>query len=115
MGEFLRATEQALDEAEHFREWTERVVRRGLGVRQAARDQFAPPAPVQKRPKSRGASVGAELLVGELDLDGLAGAFELDLLGYRLVKRAGARRLGCFHSPPFTSQTVATFQSHGCG
>jgi hypothetical protein len=70
---------------------------------------------VQKRPESRGASVRAELLVGELDLDGLAGVFELDLLGYRLVKRAGARRLGCFHSPPFTSQTVAPFQLNRYG
>jgi hypothetical protein len=59
--------------------------------------------------------VRTELLVGELDLDGLAGALELDLFGHRLVKRAVARRLDCFHSPPFTSQTAAQRPLHRYG
>ena len=35
----------------------------------------------------------AELLVGELDLDGLIGTFELNFRCHRLVSRACARRL----------------------
>ena len=38
----------------------------------------------------------AKLLVGELDLNGLIGAFELNSLRHRLVSRACARRLFVF-------------------
>jgi hypothetical protein len=55
------------------------------------------------------------LLVGELDLNGLAAAFEFNGAGHRLVNRACARRLRSFHSPPISSQSVALFQLHRYG
>jgi len=98
VGEFLRAAQQALDKTEHLRQRTQRVVGGRLRVRQATRDQFPPATLRQERPERRGARVRAELLIGELDLDRLARAFERDLFGHRLVKRASALRLVFFHS-----------------
>jgi hypothetical protein len=34
---------------------------------------------------------------------------------HRLVNRACARRLRCFHIPPINSRSVASFQLHGSG
>jgi hypothetical protein len=45
---------------------------------------------MQKRPKRCCPGVRAQLLVGELDLNGLIGAFELNSLAHRLVSRAFA-------------------------
>src|ERR1035437_10275804 len=113
--ELLGPTEQALHKAEHFGQRRERVVRGRLGVRQALRHQLAPAALVQERPKRRCPGVRAGLLGGAIDLGGLAGALELDLFGHSLVQRGGARRLDCFHSPPFTSQTAAPLPLHRYG
>src|SRR5829696_3342300 len=55
--------------------------------------QSNPPAAVQKRPKGCRPGVRAELLVGELDLNGLVGGLELNFGRHRLVSRACARRL----------------------
>src|SRR5436853_6627008 len=45
---------------------------------------------MQKRPNRCCPGVRAQLLVGELDLNGLIGAFELNSLAHRLVSRAFA-------------------------
>jgi hypothetical protein len=84
-------------------------------MRQAFLQQINPTAPVQKGPKRGGPSLRTELLVGELDLDGLIGSFELNLRCHRLVNRACARRLRCFHLPPIIPQSVALFQLHAYG
>ena len=115
VGEFLRAAEQALHKAEHFGERAQGVVRDRRRVRQATCDQFAPTAFVQERPERRRPRMRTELLVGELDLDGLARALELDLFGHRLVNRALALRLIRFHSPSISSHSVAPFQLHRYG
>ena len=115
MGELLRAAEQALHKAEHFRHRSQGVVRDRCRMRQTTGDQFAPTRLVQKRPERRRPRVRAELLVGKLDLDGLATAFELDLFGHRLVNRALALRLIRFHSPSISSHSVAPFQLHRYG
>jgi len=69
------------------------IVRFGQRMRQAFFQQGNPPAPVQKGPKSCRPGVRAELLVSELDLNGLIGAFELNFRCHRLVSWACARRL----------------------
>ena len=115
MSQLLRAAEQALHKAEHFRDRAQRVARDRRGVRQTTCDQFAPTGFVQERPERRRPRVRAELLVGELDFDRLAPAFELDLLGHRLVNRALALRLIRFHSPSISSHSVAPFQLHRYG
>ena len=88
----------------------ERVVGGRLRVWQTTGDQLAPAALLQERPKRRAAGMRAELLVGELDLDGLTRALESDRASHRWVNRAGARRLVRFHSPPGSPPTVALFQ-----
>ena len=115
MGEFLRAEQQALDETEHLGVRAERVVGDRFRVRQAARDPLAPAAKVQERPERRRARVRAQLLVGELDLDGLARALESDRAAHRRVNRADARGLLCFHPPPVSSPTAAPFRLHRIG
>src|SRR6266436_3294355 len=62
-------------------------------MRQALLQQSNPAAPMQKGPKSCCPRMRAELLVGELDLNGLIGAFELNFGRHRLVSRACAHRL----------------------
>jgi len=84
-------------------------------MRQATGQQANPAALAQEGPESGTAGVGAQLLVGELDLDGLAAAFEFNGAGHRLVNRAGARGLCGYHSPLISSQSVALFQLHGYG
>src|SRR5438552_11959304 len=69
------------------------IVRFGQRMRQAFFQQGNPPAPVQKGPKSCRPGVRAELLVSELDLNGLIGGFELNFRCHRLVSWACARRL----------------------
>src|SRR5216684_4207883 len=69
------------------------IVRFGQRMWQTFFQQGNPSAPMQEGPKSCCPGVRAELLVGELDLDGLMGAFELNLWCHRLVSRACARRL----------------------
>src|SRR2546426_289233 len=69
------------------------IVRFGQRMRQAFFQQGNPPAPVQKAPKSCRPGVRAELLVSELDLNGLMGGFELNFRCHRLVSWACARRL----------------------
>src|SRR5258707_14329051 len=69
------------------------IVRFGQRMWQTYFQQGNPSAPMQEGPKSCRPGVRAELLVGELDLDGLMGAFELNLRCHRLVSRACARRL----------------------
>src|SRR6266567_7217930 len=69
------------------------IVRFWQRMRQALFQQSNPPAPVQKGPKSCCPGVRAELLVGELDLNGLIGGFELYFRCHRLVSWACARRL----------------------
>jgi hypothetical protein len=115
VGEFLRPTEQALDETEHLGQRAQCVVGGRLRMRQAPGDHFAPATLLQERPKRRSARVRAELLVGELDLDRLAGALELDLFGHLLVNRVFALRLIRFHSPSVSSRSVAPFQLHRYG
>jgi len=51
---------------------------------------------MQKRPERCRPGVRTELLVGEFDLDGLIGAFELNSRCHRLVSRACAHRLLVF-------------------
>jgi hypothetical protein len=81
-------------------------------MRQTAFQQLDPATLAQEGPERGRARVGTELLIGEADLDGLARAFELNVPGHRLVNRAYARRLRCFHLPPISSQSVALFQLH---
>src|SRR5437899_12239486 len=69
------------------------IVRFGQRMRQAFFQQGNPPATVQKAPKSCRPGVRAELLVSELDLNGLIGGFELNFRCHRLVSWACARRL----------------------
>ena len=113
--EFLRPTEQPLHETEYFGDRLERVVRGRQGMRQALRHKLGPAAPVQERPERRRPGVRAELLVRELNLDGLTRAMEFDLFGHRLVIRAVALRLRFFHSPSVNPRTVACFQLHRYG
>jgi hypothetical protein len=75
-----------LDKAEHFGERAQRVVRGRLSVRKTTGDLIAPAALVPERPELRRARVRTELLIGELDSDGLAGTLELDLFSYHLAK-----------------------------
>ena len=63
-------------------------------------------------PEHGAARVRGKLLIGEADGDCLAVGFELQCPGHRLVIRACARRLRCFHLPPISSQSVALFQLH---
>jgi hypothetical protein len=72
-------------------------------MRQASCQQADPAALVQESPKGGASSVRTQLLVGELDLDGLASALELNRRGHRLVHRADARRWRGFHLPPISS------------
>ena len=60
-------------------------------MRQRFAEQLDPAAAPQKRPERCCPGVGAELLVGKLDLDGLTGTLELNLGSHRLVRRACAR------------------------
>src|SRR5882757_10163203 len=69
------------------------IVRFGQRMWQTSFQQGNPSTPMQEGPKSCCPGVRAELLVGELDLDGLMGAFELNSRCHRLVSRACARRL----------------------
>ena len=69
------------------------IVGFGQRMRQASFQQPNPAAPVQKGPERCRPGVRAKLLIGELDLDGLIGAFELNSLRHRLVSRACAPRL----------------------
>src|SRR6266404_6325356 len=62
-------------------------------MRQASFQQCNPAASVQKAPKSCRPGMRTELLVAELDLDGLIGTFKLNFRCHRLVSRACARRL----------------------
>jgi hypothetical protein len=82
---------------------------------QAFLQQTDPAALAQESPEPRRAGTRAELLVGKLDLDGLAGAFEFNGAGHRLVNRACARGWRGTHSPPISSRSVALFQLHGYG
>ncbi len=55
-------------------------------MRKTTGDLIAPAALVPERPELRRARVRTELLIGELDSDGLAGTLELDLFSYHLAK-----------------------------
>ena len=79
-------------------------------MRQASLQQTNPAAQLQERPKRGAAGVRAELLVGEVDLDRLAAPFDFNRISHRLVNRANAQRLRCFHSAPISSQSVAPWQ-----
>ena len=52
-----------------------------------------PAAAMQKRPESGRPGMGAEFLIGKLDLNGLVGALELNLGCHRLVNWACVRGL----------------------
>ena len=101
--DFFGPAEQALHEAQHLAHRRQRVIRLGQRMRQTARQQFDPAALAQEGPERGRARVGTEPLVGETDLDGLARALELNVPSHRLVNRACARRLRCFHLPPISS------------
>ena len=53
---------------------------------------------MQPAPERGAAGMRAEPLIGKLDRDCFAPAFKVKSLGHRLVNRACARRLCCFHS-----------------
>ena len=60
-------------------------------MREAFFQQANPAAAVQEGPEGRRPRMRAELLIGELNLDGLIGALKLNLGRHRLVSRACAR------------------------
>jgi hypothetical protein len=69
----------------------------------------------QPTPEGGAAGMWRDTLVRELDEDCLTFRFELKSPSHRLVNRACARRLRCFHQPPITSQSMASLQLHGSG
>jgi hypothetical protein len=91
VGHLFSSAEQPLDKCQRLAQRLQAVVGFGYSVGQASFQQPNPAAAVQKGPESRTPGMGTELLVGELDLDGLIAALELNLGSHRLVSRACAR------------------------
>ena len=91
MGELLGPAQQPLDKPKPLAQGLEVIVGFRQRVRQAFLQQGNPARPVKEGPKSGRPGVRAEFLVGELDLNGLVGALELNLRCHRLVSGACAR------------------------
>jgi hypothetical protein len=91
------------------------VVGGGQRMRQRRRQALAPVQRTQPAPEQGAAGVRGKLLLSEANGDCFAVGFELKCPGHRLVIRACARRLCCFHLPPINPQSVASFQLHGFG
>ena len=91
MRQLFGAAEQPLDKSQRLAERLQTIIGFGQRMWQAFFQQPNPSAPVQKRPERSRSGVRAELLVGELDLNGLVGALELNLGRHRLVSRVCAR------------------------
>ena len=91
MRQLFGAAQQTLDKPQRLAQRRKAVVGLGQRMRQAFFQQANPAAAMQKRPEGGRPRMRAELLVGELDLDGLIGALELNFRRHRLVSRACAR------------------------
>lgn len=91
MSELLGPAQQSLDKPKPLAQGLNVIIGFRQRVRQAFLQQWNPTRPVQEGPKSGRPGVRAELLVGELDLNGLMGALELNLRCHRLVSRACVR------------------------
>ena len=84
-------------------------------VRQGGGQLGHEPGRLQPAPEHRAARVRRQPLLRKADGDCFAVGFELKCPGHRLVIRADARRLRCFHLPPINPQSVALFQLHHSG
>ena len=87
------AAQQVLQETQRLAQGRQAVVRFGQRMRQTTFQQADPATAVKERPESGRPGMRAEFLVGKLDLDGLAAAFELNGRCHRLVRRVRARTL----------------------
>jgi hypothetical protein len=115
MGELARVAQQSVHEGQRLFQRQQLVVGKRRRMRQRGGQGFAPIQRMQPGPEQSAARVRGKLLIREADGDCLAVAFELKCPGHRLVIRARARRLRCFHTPPINPQSVAPFQLHGFG
>jgi hypothetical protein len=115
VGELARVTEQPVHEGQRLFDRQQFVVGPRQRLRQHSGQTLTPSLRTQPAPEHGAARVRGKLLIGEADGDCLAVGFELQCPGHRLVIRACARRLRCFHLPPINPQSVARFQLHGFG
>jgi len=115
VGELARVTQQTVHEGQRLFDRQELVVGSWQGLRQGRSQTLTPVQRAQPAPEQGAARVRGKLLLREADGDCFAIGFELQCPSHRLVIRACARRLRCFHTPPINPQSVAPFQLHGFG
>ncbi len=115
LGELARVAKQPVDKGQRFLDGQQVIVGRGPRVGKRIGQRLDPVQRPEPAPEGGAARVRGKPLVGELNGDCFAPGFELKSTGHRLVNRACARRLRCFHTPPISSQSVAPFQLHRSG